>query len=83
MNIDASGNAGGSATVGNLPFTSANISSGLRTTNKWRENAATGVCGQFNINNNETQGFLQNDDGSNISHVTGRQYMINATYFSA
>mgnify|MGYP001317204880 CR=1 FL=1 len=83
LNITASGNAGGSATVGNLPFTSANISSGLRVTNKWRENAATGACGQFNIDNNGTTGFLQNDDGTNIAHITGRQYMINAMYFSA
>lgn len=83
LNITASGNAGGSATVGNLPFTSANISSGLRVTNKWRENAATGVCGQFNIDNGYASGFLQNDDGTNIAHTTGRQYMINAMYFSA
>ena len=83
LNITASGDASGSMTVGGLPFTSANLSSGLRIPNVWRENAATGAIGGFHINNNNTTGFLQDTSGSNIAHTTGRQYMINATYFSA
>ena len=83
LNITASGNASGSMTVGGLPFTSANLSSGLRIPNVWRENAATGAIGGFHINDNNTTGFLQDTSGSNVAHTTGRQYMINATYFSA
>lgn len=77
--ITASGNASGSATVGNLPFTSITWN---RMPNKWRENQATGACGQFVMNQNSTSGFMQNDDGTNIAHTTGRTYLINAAYYS-
>jgi len=77
--ITASGNASGSATVGNLPFTSITWN---RMPNKWRENQATGACGQFVMNQNSTSGFMQNDDGTNIAHTTGRTYLINAVYYS-
>ena len=78
--ITASGNASGSATVGNLPFTS--VGSWNRMPNKWRENQATGACGQFVMNQNGNTGFMQNDDGTNIAHITGRTYLINAVYYS-
>lgn len=81
LTITASGNAGGGATVGNLPF--ASVGSWNRMPNKWRENAATGACGQFTMNHGQTTGFMQNDDGSNIAHTTGRVYLINAMYYSA
>jgi len=81
LKIDASGNASGSATVGGLPF--ASVGSWNRMPNKWRENTATGACGQFVVNQGSTGGFLQNDDGSNIAHTTGREYLINAVYYSA
>ena len=81
LTITASGNAGGSATVGNLPF--ASVGSWNRMPNKWRENAATGACGQFTMNHGQAAGFMQNDDGSNIAHITGRVYLINAMYYSA
>lgn len=77
--ITASGNASGSATVGNLPFTSISWN---RMPNKWRENQATGACGQFVMNQNGNTGFMQNDDGTNIAHTTGRTYLINAVYYS-
>ena len=80
LKIDASGNASGSATVGGLPF--ASVGSWNRMPNKWRENTATGACGQFVVNQGSTGGFLQNDDGSNIAHTTGREYLINAVYYS-
>jgi hypothetical protein len=81
LKIDASGNASGSATVGGLPF--ASVGSWNRMPNKWRENTATGACGQFVVNQGSTGGFMQNDDGSNIAHTTGREYLINAVYYSA
>jgi hypothetical protein len=81
LKIDASGNASNSATVGGLPFTS--LGSWNRMPNKWRENTATGACGQFVVNQGSTGGFMQNDDGSNIAHTTGREYLINAVYYSA
>jgi hypothetical protein len=81
LKIDASGNASNSATVGGLPFTS--LGSWNRMPNKWRENTATGACGQFVVNQGSTSGFMQNDDGSNIAHTTGREYLINAVYYSA
>ena len=81
LTITASGNASGGATVANLPFTS--VGSWNRMPNKWRENAATGACGQFTINHGQTSGFMQNDDGTNIAHTTGRVYLINAIYYSA
>lgn len=81
LTITASGTASGSATVSNLPF--ASVGSWNRMPNKWRENQATGVCGQFVMNHGQASGFMQNDDGTNIAHTTGRVYLLNVMYYSA
>ena len=78
--ITTVGTGSGSVTISGLPFTSL---SWYRMPNKWRENAATGLCGQFTMNSGQATGFMQNDDGSNITHASGRVFLINGLYYSA
>jgi len=78
--ITTVGTGSGSVTISGLPFTSI---SWYRMPNKWRENAATGICGQFTMNSGSASGFMQNDDGTNITHASGRVFIINGLYYSA
>lgn len=78
--ITTVGTGSGGVTISGLPFTSI---SWYRMPNKWRENQATGLCGQFTMNSGQASGFMQNDDGTNITHASGRVFLINGLYYSA
>lgn len=78
--ITTVGSASSGVTISGLPFTSL---SWYRMPNKWRENQATGLCGQFTMNSGQASGFMQNDDGTNITQASGRTFLINGLYYSA
>ena len=77
--ITASGNAGGSMHIDNLPF-NAYTPAGMKQMIQGRENAQVGDMIQVHINSGTMRGKMQFYDGANCTHTTNYEYIVTGTY---
>ena len=77
--ITASGNAGGSMHINNLPF-NGYTPAGVRQMIQGRENAQNGYMIQVHINSGTTRRKMQFYDGANCTHTTNYEYIVTGTY---